>query len=65
MYAFHLEELLSAMFSMVLAYVFFLNGDQLNGQLICIRLTIPRSIKTVTKPLTNEGGVLLNMSTVT
>lgn len=51
---------------MVLVYVFFLNGDQLQVSAgMYIQLTISRIMKTFTKPLTNEDRVVLNMNAVT
>jgi len=51
---------------MVLGYVFFLNCDQLQVSAgMYIQLTISRIMKTITKPLTNEDRVVLNVSTVT
>jgi hypothetical protein len=50
----------------VLGYVFFLNGDQLQvSPGMYIQLTISKFMNTITKPLTNEGRIVLNMSAVT
>ena len=51
---------------MVLGYVFFLNGDQLQVSAgTYIQHTISRIMKTITKPLTNEDRVVLNMNAIT
>jgi hypothetical protein len=51
---------------MVLGYVFFLNGDQSQvSASMYMQLTITRIMNTITKPVTNEVRVVLNMSAVT
>jgi hypothetical protein len=51
---------------MVLGYVLFLNGGQLQVSAgMYMQLTISRIMNTITKPLTNENRVALNMSAVT